>query len=137
MDKQQLKQLLIQVKVFFPRFDAVEKDGNKYGVMSQTIDAWYRQIGYLEYDRALEILDQYMASDNGSKTPNISLWVQNGRVQSKAWHSAILDRRHGVIRWQPEDGLPQELPCSFDTNRGVWVDTVYGYDWYIPEVEVE
>lgn len=138
MDKREIKELLVQVKIFFPRFDAVEKIDGQFRINPAVTDSWYDRIGWMEKSRALAVLDRYM-EDGETKTPGISLWMQQGKTMqgSNVWHSATLDRRHGVIRWQPEDGLPQELPCSFDTARGVWVDTVYRYDWYIPEVEVE
>lgn len=130
MDKQQIKDLLIQIKVFYPRFEAVEKDGNKYGVLTQTIDSWYRQLGYMEYERALEILDSYLKSENGSKTPNAALWIRGGRAEAaNVWHSAWLDERHGVIVWEPEKGKKEELTFVYDQVRQCWTDDIYGYDW--------
>ena len=128
LDKAQIKQLLIQIKVFYSRFDAVEKDGNMYGVMGQTIDAWHRQIGWMEYDDALKILDNYIASENGSKTPGISLWKQNGKVMQKSvWHNAALDLQHGVIVWEPEKGTVFERRIVRE-NHGTYEDED-GYLW--------
>lgn len=131
MDKQEIKQLLIQIKVFFPRFEAVEKDGNRYGVMTQTVDAWHRQIGWMDYDRALQILDQYMSSENGSKTPNVSLWIRGGKIQQASIRcTGSLDLRHGVIRWEPERGEVYERKIVRE-NAGTFEDED-GYMWAKP-----
>lgn len=129
MDKLEIKQLLIQIKVFYSRFDAVEKDGNRYGVMSQTVDAWHRQIGWMDYGRALQILDDYVQSENGGKTPTAALWARNGKAkEASVWCNASLDQLHGVIRWQPEkDGEVYERKlvglrsgCYEDEDGCLW-----------------
>ena len=132
MDKNEIKQLLIQIKVFYSRFEAVEKDGGRFGVMSQTIDAWHRQIGWMEYDQAIKILDDYASSENGSKTPGVSLWAHGGKIrQSAAWSDAFLDQLHGVIRWKPEkDGDVFERKVV-GVRAGCYEDED-GYLWTVP-----
>lgn len=136
MDKREIRELLVQVKIFFPRFSAVEQEGGQFRISPAVTDSWYDRIGWMEKPRAMAILDGYMEAGE-TKTPGISLWMQQGKTMqgSNVWHSAILDRRHGVIVWTPEGGRPQELPVTFDTKRGVWTETEYGYDWWIPEVD--
>lgn len=135
MDKQQIKDLLIQVKVFYPRFEAVEKDGGRYMVMTQTIDSWYRSVGWMEYDQALRILDSYMQSENGSKTPNAALWISGGKKQTSSGRcTASLDRRHGVIRWEPEHGEVFERKVVSETQTTI--EDEEGYLWFWPEQEV-
>lgn len=135
MDKREIQELLVQIKIFFPRFDAVEKTDGQFRINPAVTDSWYDRIGWMEKERAFAILDRYMEDE--TKTPGITLWMQNGKTTkgSNAWHSAVLDRKHGVIVWTPEGGLPQELPATYDTRRECWVDSEYVYDWYIPEVE--
>lgn len=127
MDKQEIRDLLIQVKVFYSRFDAVEKDGGRYMVMTQTVDSWYRQLGYMPYEKAIEILDRYMRSEEGTKTPSVTMWLNGGRSARLAWHNATLDLRHGVIVWTPEGGetyerriVKEDHGCYEDEDGYVW-----------------
>ncbi len=125
MNKDELKELLKQIKIFYPRFEGVEKaPGGLYQVSNVMCDAWYKQIGWLEFDRAIAILDRYMLSDSADKTPKVSLWITNGNVQASKVHpSAFFDRRHGVIRWRPElNGPVYELPVSWSEQQGCYVD---------------
>ena len=132
MDKQQIKDLLIQIKVFYPRFESVEKDGGRYAVMSATVDSWHRQIGYMEYEEALGILDRYMESDQGNKTPTASLWKRGGRKESKAWHNAKVEPERGVIVWQPEDGPVFERKIKSYDNKTKTYEDEDGYLWAVP-----
>ena len=132
MDKQEIKQLLTQIKVFYPRFDAVEKDGGSYMIMAQTVDSWHRVIGWMDYDRAVGILDRYMESDQGAKTPTVSLWKHGGKTdQKQAWHSAWFDQRNGAVVWQPEDGPKYELKASCNRHGDI-IDEEFGYIWGTP-----
>lgn len=104
MDKREIKELLVQIKICFPRFAAVEIDqnSNQYAIRQMVADSWHDRIGWMEKERALAILDDYMESGE-TKVPGISLWMHSGKtIKSNVWHSAVLDRRHNVIRWQPE-----------------------------------
>lgn len=132
MSDEEIKRLLTQIKVFYPRFDAVEKDGNRYGIMKETVTAWHRVIGWMDLDQALKILDDYMASEQGGRTPNINLWSRGGKMQAKAaWHSARLDRQRGLIIWQPEGGPVFEKKTTYNTRLGAWEDDD-GYLWGEP-----
>lgn len=132
MDKAQIKQLLIQIKIFYPRFDGVEKDGNRYGVMSQTIDAWHRQLGWMDYNRALEILDNYIRSESGGKTPNAALWVRNGKVkQASGWCTAYFDQLRGVIKWQPEQN-GEVFERKVKSIKAGAIEDEDGYLWAVP-----
>lgn len=135
MDKQEIKNLLTQIKVFYPRFDAVEKSGSGFMVMAQTVDSWHRVIGWMDYDRAIQILDSYMESEQGNKTPNINLWKRGGKLQQKAaWHSARLDHHRGLVIWQPEGGPVFEKKADYSPRLGAWVDED-DYLWATPEGE--
>ena len=128
MDKREIKDLLIQIKVFFPRFESVEKDGSRFMVMTQTVDSWYRQLGFMTFERALEILDKYMQSENGSKTPSVSLWLHNGKMHRSVWHNARLDLRNGVIVWQPE-GSDETYERKIVHDYGGTYEDEEGYLW--------
>ena len=130
MDKREIQELLVQIKIFFPRFSAVEQEEGQFRIKQAVTDSWYDRIGWMEKARATAILDHYMETGE-TRTPGVSLWMQNGKIMqgSNVWHSAYLDRKHGVIVWTPENGKPQELPATYNTRRGVWTDTEYGYDW--------
>ena len=131
MDKQEIANLLVQIKTFYSRFDAVEKVDGRFRVNPATVDSWFRLIGFMDYDRALEILDGYMGSDNGSKTPTAALWVHNGRLQKHSvWSSAKLDLQHGVIVWQPEGGDVYERKIVKEAG-GTYEDEE-GYLWAFP-----
>lgn len=132
MDNNEIKQLLTQIKVFFPRFEAVEKDGGQFMINTKTVDAWHRAIGWMDLDQALGILDKYIESDQGSKTPNVSLWKRGGRLENKAaWHSARFDSRRGLVIWQPEDGPTYEIKAHVDEHGDI-IDDEFGYIWGEP-----
>lgn len=132
MDKQEIKQLLMEIKVVYPRFESVEKDGAQFMVNSKVVESWHRLIGWMDYDKAIEILDKYMESDQGAKTPTVNLWKHGGKVQEKqAWHSSWFDSRNGVVVWQPEDGPKYELKASYN-KRGDLVDEEFDYVWGTP-----
>ena len=102
MDKREIKELLVQIKIFYPKFSAVDRENNQFVIRQMVADSWHDRIGWMEKPRALAILDDYMESGE-TKVPGISLWMHSGKtIKSNVWHSAILDRRHNVIRWQPE-----------------------------------
>ena len=121
MTKQEIRDLLIQIKVFYPRFDSVEKDGGRFGVMSATVDSWFERLGWMEYEHALQILNSYMETDDGRKTPNIQLWMNGGKKSGSTWHNAVFQR--GVIRWQPEkDGEVYEIRAEWNEKKGCYED---------------
>lgn len=134
MTREEIIKLLIQIKVFFSRFDGVEKTASGYAVNPAVADSWHRRIGFMEYQKALVILDSYMASENGSRTPTISLWMNAGRIATKAGRcTATLDRKHSCIMWQPEEGgRVYEKPVKWNARREVWEDED-GYEYIIPE----
>ena len=125
MSRQEIEDLLKQIKVFYPRFEAVEKDDGRYTVSEAVTDSWYSRIGYMSFDKAMKILDQYMLSDDHAKTPHITLWINGGKMEEKAkgGHTAALDMQHGVILWQPDpEGAVYEIKCWWDQARGAWTD---------------
>lgn len=135
MDKREIRELLVQVKIFFPRFAAVEQEGGQFRISPAVTDSWYDRIGWMEKPRAMAILDDYMESGE-TKVPGISLWMHSGKTdKSTAWHNAILDRRHNVIRWQPEGGEVYELKIrGYNEQSNTWEDED-GRLWAVPEAE--
>lgn len=103
MTDNDIRILLCKIKTFFPRFANVEIEDGQYKIRPSVTASWFDAIGWMEYDRAVEILNDYLQSEDGAKTPNVSLWMNNGKMhRSSVWHNARLDLRHGVIVWQPE-----------------------------------
>ena len=135
MDKREIRELLVQVKIFFPKFAAVEQEGGQFRISPAVTDSWYDRIGWMEKPRAMTILDNYMEAGE-TKTPGISLWMHSGKTEkSKAWHNAFLDRRHNVIRWQPEGGEVYELKIrGYNEQSNTWEDED-GRLWAVPEAE--
>lgn len=133
MDKREIKELLVQIKIFFPRFSAVDQEDGQFRIKQAVADSWYDRIGWMEKARALAILDDYMEKGE-TKTPGISLWMHSGKTEkSKAWHNAFLDRRHNVIRWQPEGGEVYELKIKdYNEKSNTWEDED-GRLWAVPE----
>ena len=122
MDKSEIQKLLCQIKIFYPRFDAVEKTDGQFKIPNPITESWFGRLGFMEYDRAIEILDNYLADENGARVPTIALWIRNGKKESKAWHSARLDQRNGLIIWRPEGGPEFELKANFNVQQGCWED---------------
>lgn len=137
MDKREIKELLVQIKIFFPRFTAVEvdKESNQFVIKQSVTDSWFERIGWMEKARAIAILDNYMEQGE-TKAPGISLWMHSGKTsKSNAWHNATLDLRHGVIVWQPEGGEVYERKIVRE-DRGTYEDE-YGCLWAFPGGEDE
>ena len=137
MDKNEIGTLLKEVKVCYPRFDAVEKMDGHYHCSPEVIEAWHRRIGWMDLDRALKILDRYMESENGGKTPTLALWMNNGRAQARTadCDTAYLDRRTGAVIWTPEQGGPvYERKVTFNEHNGFWEDEE-GYLWATAEAD--
>lgn len=123
MNREEVGQLLIQIKVFYSRFESVEKEGGTFRVSPATIDSWYTRLGYMNYTKAIQILDRYMESDQGNRVPNINLWLNGGKVQQEAVKcTATLERRRGVIRWEPESGKVFEIPVTYNQQYDCWED---------------
>ena len=134
MSKDEVKKLLCQIKVFYPRFETVDKVEGRYLIAETAIESWFSRIGFMDYDRALVILDAHMASETGNRIPSINLWISGGKQYQKSKKcTAFLDRKHGCIVWTPEEGAkPIEKPCSFDAAAGCWEDED-GYRWITQE----
>lgn len=135
MSKDEIKMLLKQIKIMYPRFESVVKEGMTYAISPEVTEAWWNRIGWMDYDRAITILDRYMESEAGSRVPTIALWMNNGKAQQRAenYVSAFFDRRRGICVWTPEpDGPSYERPLNFNTRVGCYEDAD-GYLWIVPE----
>ncbi len=139
MDRQEIKDLLMQVKVCYPRFESVEKTNGEFVVNPVVVDSWYRRLGYMDYTQALKILDTYMTSENGTRIPSMNLWVTGGKVQQRSVRcTAVFDRKKGAILWWPEEGndTPIERPVFLNPESLCWEDED-GYCWSFAEDEKE
>ena len=134
MTKSEVKDLLVRIKVFFPRFEAVEKTEGGFRVPAPVIDNWHRIIGFLEFEDAEKILERHISSEAGGKVPGISQFLAGGGGnKSNVWSSAIFDRMSSSILWTPEKGEEtQKLHVVWNEKRGVYEDTQYGYSWAFP-----
>ncbi len=134
MSKDEIKKLLCQIKVFYPRFDTVDKVEGRYRISEAAIESWFSRIGFMDFEKAVQILDSHMAGESGNKTPGINLWIAGGKqLRSSRECTAFLDRKHGCIVWTPEENAkPIERRCSFDSATGCWEDED-GYRWVTQE----
>ena len=134
MTMDEIRDLLLKVKSIYPRFESVEK--NREGWMQasdETVKAWHEQIGWMSPEEAQRILDQHMDSDKGEKPPTLRTWIMAGRArQGSGTITATLDRRNGVIIWEPEEGKGYEIPATWDERRGVW-HRADGYEYITQE----
>lgn len=134
MDKQEIANLLMQIKVFYPRFEIVEHDGDQFRIRPAVIDAWYKRLGYMELEQATKILDQHLSGENGGRIPTINLWLSGGKQLQNVRSTASLERQRGVIRWEPEPDKVFEFRASFNQQRGAWEDED-GRLWAFPGEE--
>lgn len=133
MERQEIMELLKQIKIFYPRFDAVEKVEGGFRLNPDVIDSWYKRLGYMSRERAFQILNRYMESEDGQKTPHISLWINGGKQDMRtARCTAVFDRQRGIAIWTPDEGLPaEEVPLSWNYRRGAYEDAE-GRLWAFP-----
>ena len=84
------------------RNDICGKDGST--IRPEVLQEWYRHIGYLEYDEALERLDYHMMSENGNKAPKpIDLKINKPQKKGEEWHAPIEHKWHlEFMKWDPE-----------------------------------
>ena len=128
MTREEIKDFLIEIKSFYPRFALVDPDD--YTVRTQTLDAWYDMIGFRDKEDCKRILQDHIAGPNGDKIPGISTFAggrQGPTVRSTAWI------RNNTIYWKPE---PDADTQAFNA---VWDGTAYkdneGRLWAAPEEE--
>lgn len=132
MTKDEIEILLKEIKTFFPRFEIVEKSCGEMTADPAAVDAWHKRIGWMDLEKARRILDNYLRSEDGKRAPGIQLWMSNGRgPDHSTGATATLDRRNGVILWQPEEGgKTYEKKVTYNELRGVW-ETEDGYDYAV------
>lgn len=128
MNREEIKDFLIEIKSFYPRFALVDPDD--YTVRTQTLDAWYDMIGFKSKEDCRKLLQDHIAGPNGDKVPGISTFA-GGRQRSGIICTAWI--RNGLIYWKPDinkDAL------SFGA---VWDGAAYrdseGRLWAVPEEE--
>ena len=88
MNLESIGKLLNTIAVSYPRIrnEIGNKDGTK--IRMDVVQEWYRHIGFLEYEEALQRLDEYMLGPDGSKIPKpLDLKKQRTRRKSEEWHS--------------------------------------------------
>lgn len=121
MTKQEIADLLKQVKMFYPRFESVEKSPTGYQINPDIINGWFGRIGWMDFDKALRILDSYMRGENGGKVPGLQLWMNSGKMaQDAAKTTMTFDRKRSLVIWEPEGrkGKTYEIPVT-------WTGTAY------------
>lgn len=128
MTREEIKDFLIEIKSFYPRFALVDSDD--YTVRTQTLDAWYDMIGFQSKEECKKILQDHIAGLNGDKIPGISTFAggrQKSGIRSTAWI------RNGLIYWKPDPNK------DVQTFGAVWDGTAYkdseGRLWAAPEEE--
>lgn len=135
MSKNEIEELLKQIKVFYPRFDGAEKTDGGFRILPEVCTSWFRQIGFMSLERALQILNQHIRSEDGSKTPHVSLWIAGGDKAAKAAAcTAVFDRRTGCALWKPRKDVPtQEIQLSWNNSKGAYMDA-WGRLWAFPDM---
>ena len=125
VSKDEIKDLLVEIKSFYPRFALVDPD---YMVYQQTLDAWYDMIGYKSHDECRKILQEHIAGPSGDKVPGISVFA-GGRQKNGSYATAWIQNRQ--VCWKPEpDAEIQRFDVVWDGNA--WKDTE-GRLWAAPE----
>lgn len=135
MTKDEIGKLLAQIKIMYPRFDNVDRTEDGFDIHPAVIDSWFQRLGWMEYDRAIRILDTYMESENGNRVPTIALWMNNGKAMRRGSGdiTATFDRRTGKILWQPdENGRVYERNATWNSQKGCYEDDD-GYLWAFAE----
>ena len=118
--REEIKDLLISVKSFYPRFSLVDVDAyDNYVVRSQTLDSWYEMIGYKSTEECRKLLQDYISGPSGDKMPGVSLFTGKA-AGSQIRSTARLE--NGRIRWEPEQGTVFELRVTWNKQAGAWMD---------------
>jgi len=129
--REDIKDLLISVKSFYPRFSLVDVDAyDNYVVRSQTLDSWYDMLGYKDLAECKKLLQDYISGPAGDKMPGVSLFT--GRAAGSPIRSTAR-LENGRIRWEPEQGKVFELPVTWNKQAGAWMDEDSRL-WAEPEV---
>jgi len=127
MSKDEIKDLLVEIKSFYPRFSLVNQD---YMVYEQTLDAWYSMIGYKTAEDCRKILQDHITGPNGDKAPGISVFAGESKQSGYKGTAWI---QNGQICWKPEpDAEVQRFNAVWDGNA--WKDSE-GRLWASPEEE--
>lgn len=114
MNREEIKEFLIEIKSFYPRFALVDPDD--YTVRTQTLDAWYDMIGFKSKEDCRKLLQDHIAGPNGDKVPGISTFA-GSRQRSSGSGTAWI--RNGQICWKPEPD------AEVQTSSAVWDGTAW------------
>lgn len=126
MNREEIKDLLIEIKSVYPRFALV--DPEDYTVRTQTLDTWYDLIGFKSLEDCKKLLQNHIAGPNGDKVPGISVFA-GGRQRSGSFATAWI--RNGMICWKPDpDAEVQTFGAVWD--GAAWKDNE-GRLWAEPE----
>lgn len=89
MNLHEIGNLLEKISVHYPSFRKHISD--EYGHMSRNVaEEWMRIIGYLEYNEALDRLDEHMMGPDGGKAPKpMDLRKIKPAKKSEEWHAPI------------------------------------------------
>jgi len=130
MTREDIKELLINIKSFYPRFSLVDTNSDdEYVVRSQTLDAWYGMIGYKTKEECDSILRDYIAGPNGDKAPSVGLFAAKRKSGDVLTGTAY--RKNYEVIYQPDKGEdPKRLFVIW--TGSAWQD-IEGRMWAEPE----
>lgn len=74
MDRDQTKEFLKEVVGIYPKFE----------IMPGTIEAWASRLKDCSIERARELLDKHLASDDGSYTPKLDYFVKGMKPTARS-----------------------------------------------------
>ena len=134
MNRGEIKEFLILIKTFYPRFQLVEVDEktNGYVVRSQTLDAWYDMAGFKSLDECKQILKDHIAGPEGDKMPGINTFIKH-RKSSGDVLTGTAYRDGAVVVYQPDPGEPAKRILVLWTGSA-WIDSD-GQMWAAPDEE--
>jgi len=128
--RDEIKDLLISVKSFYPRFSLVDVNAyDEYVVRSQTLDSWFDMIGYKSKQECQKLLQDYISGPNGDKMPGVSLFT--GKQRSGAILTGTAYRKDFEVIYQPDKSeQPKRLRVRW--TGSAWLD-VEGRMWAEPD----
>lgn len=119
MTREETRELLLYVKMNYPRFEPVTRNGGTYDVADAVVNRWFAEIGWMDLETAKMVLDRYAASENGNKTPTMRLWTAGRRAKEDVRITMTYDAQRDAVVWQPEEGGPKiEIPIVRHYRNG-------------------
>lgn len=103
MDRSGITNILMKVSVNYPQFRRHIDDGHG-GISRFAIEEWDRRLGFLDYNEALNRLDNHMDGPNGDKIPKpTDLLKAKGARKDDIYHAPISHKYHIEFKeWDTE-----------------------------------